>query len=72
MEFIGLITKIAAAAAITIGTGGAGAPAALSLFAPEAGSALSKTPGYFGNSATAQSTAQSTSDPLMGKVPGIH
>jgi hypothetical protein len=72
MEFIGLITKIAAAAAITIGTGGAGAPAALAMFAPEAGSALSKTPGYFGNSATAQSTAQSTSDPLMGKVPGIN
>ena len=72
MEFIGLVTKIAAAAAITIGTGGAGAPAALALFAPEAGSALAKTPGYFGNSATAQSTAQSTSDPLMGKVPGIN
>ena len=72
MEFIGLITKIAAAAAITIGTGGAGAPAALALFAPEAGSVLAKTPDYFGNSATAQSTAQSTSDPLMGKVPGIN
>ena len=72
MEFIGLITKIAAAAAITIGTGGAGAPAALALFAPEAGSALSKTPGYFGNSATAQSTAQPTTDPLMGKVRGIN
>lgn len=72
MEFIGLITKIAAAAAITIGTGGAGTPAAISLFAPEAGSALSKTPGYFGNSATAQSTARSTSDPLMGKGQGIN
>ena len=72
MEFIGLITKIAAAAAITIGTGGAGAPAALALFAPEAGNLLSKTPGYFGNSATAQSTAQSTSDPLIGKVPGVN
>jgi hypothetical protein len=68
MEFISLITKVAAAAAITIGTGGAGAPAALSLFVPEAGSALSKTPGYFGNSAT----AQSNSYPLMGKVPGIN
>jgi hypothetical protein len=72
MEFISLITKVAAAAAITIGTGGAGAPAALALFAPEAGSALSKTPGYFGNAATSQSSPQSTTDPLMGKVPGIN
>lgn len=70
-EFIGLITKIAAAAAITIGTGGAGAPAALALFAPAAGQALSNTPGFFGNSATAQSTAQSNVDSSMGKVPGI-
>ena len=61
-EFIGLIVKIAAAAAITIGTGGSGAPAALALFAPSAGQALSNTPGYFGNSAT----AQSKQDPLMG------
>jgi len=72
MEFIGLITKIAAAAAITIGTGGAGAPAALAMFAPQAAGMLANTPGYFGNSATAQSTAQSTSDPLMDKVPGIN
>ena len=61
---IAFFAKIAATAAILIGTGGAGAPAAASIWAPSAGNHLTgldwRNP--FGNSAT----AQSKQDPLKG------
>lgn len=69
---IAFFTKLAAAAAIIVATKGAGTPAAIGIVAGGNAGSLSRDinwkwgPG-FGTSAS----AQSATDPLMGKLPGV-
>ena len=67
---IAFFTKLAGAAAIIATTGGAGVGTAVAMLAPEAGKMLDGKYSFgplFGGGAS----AQSATDPLMGKIPGV-
>ena len=68
---IAFFTKLAGAAAIIATTGGAGVGAAVGILAPEAGKMLDGKYSFgplFGGGASAQSSI----DPLVGKIPGVN